>query len=253
MDYHRIREFVARRKGTDPAPLVDWGGPELASLGWLLGLRVLRGSFLRLRLGHAAGLVFCERRVRVLHAHHVTAGRDLNLEEGCQIMGLSKRGIVFGDRCTIGRYAQIAPTGILGGIPGDGLRLGDNANIGPYAFIGCSGYIVIGARVLMGPRVNLLAENHNFDVADVPIKGQGVTREFIVVKDDCWLGAGSTVLAGVTIGHDSVVAAGAVVTRDVPPHSVVAGVPARVLRTRDPGEALLSTGGGEAAAPAPLS
>ena len=55
MDYRRIREFVARRKGTDPAALADWGGLELASLGWLLCLRVLRGSFLRLRLGHAAG------------------------------------------------------------------------------------------------------------------------------------------------------------------------------------------------------
>lgn len=212
MDYRRVREFVARRKGSDPAALAEWRGPELASLGWLLSLRVLRGSFLRLRLGHAAGLVFCERHVRVLHAHHVRAGRDLNLEEGCQIMGLSKRGIVFGDRCAVGRYAQIAPTGTLGGIPGEGLRLGDNANIGPYSFIGCSGYIEIGARVLMGPRVNLLAENHNIDVA-----------------------------------------AGAVVTRDVPPYSVVGGVPARVLRTRDPGEAVPSASGGEAAASAPLS
>ena len=253
MDYRRVREFVARRKSSDPAALAEWRGPELASLGWLLSLRVLRGSFLRLRLGHASGLVFCERHVRVLHAHHVRAGRDLNLEEGCQIMGLSKRGIVFGDRCAVGRYAQIAPTGILGGIPGEGLKLGDNSNIGPYSFIGCSGYIEIGARVLMGPRVNLLAENHNFDVSDVPIKSQGVTREFIAVEDDCWLGAGSTVLAGVTIGHDSVVAAGAVVTRDVPPFSVVGGVPAQVLRSRAPGEAMPSSGGDEAAALAPPS
>lgn len=250
MDYRRVREFVARRKGTDPAALADWRGPELASLSWLLSLRVLRGSLLRLRLGHVAGLVFCERHVRVLHARHVRTGRNLNLEEGCQIMALSKRGIVFGERCTVGRYAQIAPTGILGGVLGEGLRLGDNANIGPYSFIGCSGYIEIGARVLMGPRVNLLAENHNI-VADVPIKSQGVTRQFIVIEDDCWLGAGSTVLAGVTIGHDSVVAAGAVVTRDVTPYSVVGGVPAHVLRTRDSGEAMPSSGGGEAAAPAP--
>ena len=248
MDNRRIREFVARRKGTDPAALADWHGPELASLGWLLSLRLLRGSLLRLRLGHSNGLVLCERHVRVLHARHVTAGRDLNLEEGCQIMGLSKRGIVFGDRCTVGRYAQIAPTGVLGGVLGEGLRLGDNANIGPFSFIGCSGYVEIGARVLMGPRVNLLAENHNIDVANVPIKSQGVTRQFIVIENDCWLGAGSTVLAGVTVGHDSVVAAGAVVTRDVPPCSVVGGVPAHVLRTRTPRDATATAEGGEAAA-----
>jgi acetyltransferase-like isoleucine patch superfamily enzyme len=252
MDYRRIRELVARRKGTDPADLAGWEGPDLASLGWLLGLRLLRGSFLRLRLGRAEGLVFCERHVRVLHARHITAGRDLNLEEGCQIMGLSKRGIVFGHRCTVGRYAQIAPTGILGGVPGEGLRLGDNANIGPYSFIGCSGYIDIGARVLMGPRVNLLAENHNFDLTHVPIKRQGVTRQFVVIEDDCWLGAGCTVLAGVTVGHDSVVVAGAVVTKDVLPYSVVGGAPARLLRTRTLRGATATGSGGEAAAPAPL-
>src|SRR5665647_94390 len=170
------RALALRRDPSEPNALDGWGAPELASLGWLLGRRLARGTLLRARLGHAAGRVFCERGVRVLHARHVRAGRDLNLEEGCQIMGLSKRGIVFGDRCTVGRYAQIAPTGILGGIPGEGLKLGDNSNIGPYSFIGCSGYIEIGARVLMGPRVNLLAENHNFDVSDVPIKSQGVTR-----------------------------------------------------------------------------
>ena len=232
MDYRCVREYVARRKGTDPADLTDWGGPELASLGWLLGLRVLRGAVLRLRLGNAAGLVFCERRVTVLHARYVRAGRDLNLEEGCQIVGLSKRGIVFGDRCTVGRYSQIAPTNVLGSVPGEGLKLGDNSNIGPYSWIGCSGYIEIGARVLMGPRVNLLGENHDFDDSEMPIKSQSVTRESILIEDDCWLGAGSSVLAGVTVGHDSIVAAGAVVTTDVPPYSIVGGVPARVLNMR---------------------
>jgi acetyltransferase-like isoleucine patch superfamily enzyme len=247
MDYRRVREFVARRKDTDPADLVGWEGPELASLGWLLGLRLLRGSLLRLRLGRSAGLVFCERHVRVLHARHVRAGRDLNLEEGCQIMGLSKRGIVFGNRCTVGRFAQIAPTGILGGPVGEGLRLGDNSNIGPYSWIGCSGLVEIGARVLMGPRVNLLAENHNISETDVPIKNQGVTRKSIVIGDDCWLGAGCSVLAGVTIGHDSVVAAGAVITDDVSPFSVMGGVPARVLRMRVPDATPNATGSRDAA------
>lgn len=101
MDYRRIHEYLARRKGTDPADLADWRGAELASLGWLLSLKMLRGSFLRLRLGHAAVLICCESRVRVLHARHARIGRNLNLEGGCQTMGLTKRGIVVGDRCAI--------------------------------------------------------------------------------------------------------------------------------------------------------
>ncbi len=233
MRYGRVHRLLAARKHvSEPEALADWQGPELRSLSWLLARRVVRGALLRPRLKRAAGFVFCERNVRVYHAGYVEAGRDLNLEEGCQIVGLSRRGIVFGDRCTVGRYATISPTNLLGGRPGEGLRLGDNSNIGPYSFIGCSGYITLGDRVLMGPRVNLLAENHRFSDLDRPIKLQGVERSFITVEDDCWIGAGSTIVAGVTVGHDSVVAAGAVVTRDVPPLSVVAGVPAEVVRSR---------------------
>jgi acetyltransferase-like isoleucine patch superfamily enzyme len=189
---------------------------------------------LKVRLGRADGIVFAERNVRVLHARHVSAGPDLNLEEGCQIVGLSRRGIVFGARCTVGRYAMISPTNIFGGEPGEGLKVGDNSNIGHFAFVGCSGYIEIGDRVLMGPRVTLLAENHVYDDPERPIKSQGVERKTIVIGDDCWLGAGAIVLAGVSVGPGSVIAAGSVVTKDVPPMTVVAGAPARVVRGRVP-------------------
>lgn len=237
-DLDGLRRALARRRGVDdPEALNGWGAPELASLGWLLGRRLAHGTLLRARFGHAAGRVFCERGVRVLHARHVRAGRDLNLEEGCQIMGLSRQGIVFGDRVTVGRGAMISPTGIFGGAPGEGLCVGDNSNIGNYAVIGCSGHITIGARVLMGPHVCLIAENHGIGDAEMPIKDQGVTRQPIVIEDDVWLGSGAIVVAGVTVGRGSVVAAGAVVTGDVEPWSIVAGVPARLVRSRAGGRA----------------
>ncbi len=64
------------------------------------------------------------------------------------------------------------------------------------------------------------------------MKDQGGTRSSIKIEDDVWLGVNSTVLAGVTIGKGSIVAAGAVVTKDVPPYAIVAGVPAKVISTR---------------------
>ena len=202
----------------------------------MLGRRLARGALLRARLGASGGLVLCDRHVRVLHARDIRAGRDLDLEEGCFINGLSRRGVVFGDRCTVGRGAVVAPTGLLGGEPGEGLRMGDRSNLGAWAYVGCSGFISIGSDVLMGPRVSLLAEDHDLDSIDEPIKAQGVTRKPITVENDVWLGAGSTVVGGVTIGNGSVVAAGAVVTADVAPYSVVAGVPARLIRSRGPGD-----------------
>ena len=227
-----LRRRLAARRGGDPGAFDEWTAPDLLELGALLGRRLCRGALLRARLGASGGLVFCDRHVRVLHARHVRAGRDLDLEEGCFVNGLSRRGVIFGDRCTVGRGAVVAPTGLLGGEPGEGLRVGDRSNLGAWAYVGCSGFVSIGSDVLMGPRVSLLAEDHNLGSLDEPIKAQGVTRKPITVEDDVWLGAGSTVVGGVTVGRGSVVAAGAVVTADVEPYSVVAGVPARLVRSR---------------------
>ena len=66
------------------------------------------------------------------------------------------------------------------------------------------------------------------------IKEQGVVRADVVIEDDCWIGCNVTVLSGVTIGRGSIVAAGAVVNKDVPPYSIVGGVPARLLKPRKP-------------------
>ena len=112
--------------------------------------------------------------------------------------------------------------------------VGDNSNIGAYCYIGCAGLIRIGSNVMMSPRVSLYAENHNSSDIGRPMKEQGVTREPIVIENDCWIASHAVVLAGVTIGRGSIVAAGSVVTSDVPPFSVVAGAPARVIRSRLP-------------------
>jgi len=216
----------------DPAVLNDWHARELVTATFTIGRRLIRGQFLRWRMGRADGPVLCERGVRITHASHIVAGRRLNLEDGCEIVGLSKRGIVFGNRCTVGRLATIRPTNVLLDEPGEGLLMGDNSNIGAYSFIGCSGFIEIGSNVMMGPRVTLLAETHNYADPDRPMKSQGVSRSSIRVEDDCWIGAGAQVLPGVTIGRGSVVGAGAVITRDVAPYSIVAGIPARLIRRR---------------------
>jgi acetyltransferase-like isoleucine patch superfamily enzyme len=115
---------------------------------------------------------------------------------------------------------------------GVGLRLGNHVGLGAFNFIGAQGGVSIGDNVICGPRVSFHAENHVYADPDTPIRLQGVTRQGIVVENDCWIGAGAMILDGVHIGRGSVVAAGAVVTRDVPPYSVVAGVPARVIKSR---------------------
>jgi acetyltransferase-like isoleucine patch superfamily enzyme len=170
--------------------------------------------------------------VAVRHPRHIHLAGALVVEDHAEIQGLSTGGVRFGHRVTVGRFASIRPSGYYGREIGAGLDIGDHSNIGPYCFIGCAGPVRIGSRVMMGQGVYLLAERHGMDDPDQPMQDQGVTREGIVIEDDCWLGAGAKILDGVTIGRGSVVGAGAVVTKSFPPHSIIGGVPAKVLRNR---------------------
>jgi len=196
----------------------------------------LRGLWARLWLKQARGLILIGRQVTIRNPQYISVGRNFVAEDYCEIQGLSTQGITFGDHVTIGRFAMIRPSGYYGREIGVGLRVGHHSNIGPYCYIGCSGGIDIGSNVLMSPRVTMSAETHNFDRRDRPIRAQGVTREAIVIEDDCWLASGSIILAGVRVGQGAVVAAGAVVTSDVPPYAVVAGAPARLIRWRQADE-----------------
>ena len=193
---------------------------------------VARGVWHRLWLRRARGLLLVGRGVALRNPQCVSVGRSVVLEDFCEVQGLSRQGIVLGDHVTVGRMAMIRPSGYYRRAIGEGLTVGDHSNIGPGCYVGCSGHVQIGSHVLMGAGVSMHAENHNIERIDVPIDAQGVTREDIVIEDDCWLGGGATFLAGVRVGRGAVVAAGSVVTRDVPPYAVVAGVPARVVRTR---------------------
>ena len=193
----------------------------------------LKGSFERLSFKKSSGLVLVGKNASIRYAHYLSAGKDLIIEDGAEINCLSKQGIVLGNRVTIGKNAIIRPSNIYGGTIGEGLIVGDNSNIGPGAYLGCSGLISIGNNVMMSPGVSIFAENHNFSDTSLPMKDQGVTVSFVTIEDDCWIASNSTILAGVTIGKGSVVAAGSVVTKNVPPFSVVAGSPATIIKSRN--------------------
>lgn len=114
---------------------------------------------------------------------------------------------------------------------GVGIRVGDRSAIGMDALV--IGPLQVGRNVMMGPRCVLLASSHETSDPDRPMTEQGFTDDRpIVIEDDVWIGAGVTVLPGRRIGRGSIVGAAAVVTHDVPPWSVFAGNPGRVIRQR---------------------
>lgn len=109
---------------------------------------------------------------------------------------------------------------------GRSIRLGKNVFINHACSFLDIGGITIEDDVQVGPRVNLTSENHPLD----PANRKTVLLQPILIKRNAWIGAGATILPGVTVGENSIVAAGAVVSRDVPPNTVVAGVPAKVVK-----------------------
>jgi galactoside O-acetyltransferase len=114
------------------------------------------------------------------------------------------------------------------------LRLGARCYLNQNVRVGSSGGEVrIGDEVMVGPNVVIDPSTHTRSRTDVPMKAQPLLHGRIVIGDDVWLGANCVVLRGVTIGGGCIVGAGAVVTRDLPPGTIAAGVPARAIGTRD--------------------
>ncbi|MBX2989881.1 MAG: acyltransferase [Bacteroidetes bacterium] len=227
-----ILAYLLRRAGKEASIEEYWTSRDLLAMTFSMALGIVRGTWKSFFFRSSGGLALVKNGAIIKNPSYMTVGRQFIAEEGCEINAHARRGVVFGDRVTVGAYALIRPSNYYGGAVGEGLRVGSNSNIGPYCYIGCSGYIEIGDNVMMGPRVSIFAENHNFARTDVTMKRQGVAAEFVKIEDDCWIASHSVILAGVTIGKGSIVSAGSVVTKDVPPYSIVGGVPAKLLRSR---------------------
>ena len=117
---------------------------------------------------------------------------------------------------------------------GRGVTLGDRSGIGINASIGEQTHI--GSDVMMGPDCVIYTRNHRCDRLDIPMREQGYGPvEPVEIGDDCWIGGRVTLLPGVHVGNGAVIAAGAVVTKDVPPYAVVGGVPAKIIYNRKDG------------------
>lgn len=130
----------------------------------------------------------------------------------------------LGQESTIEDFTAIN-NGVGDVIVGDRTRIGlSNTLIGP---------VHIGNDVRLAQNVVLSGLNHNYREIDSPIHKQGVSTKPIVVEDESWIGANVVIVPGVTIGKHSIVAAGSVVTKNVPPYSVAAGNPARLLKQFD--------------------
>jgi acetyltransferase-like isoleucine patch superfamily enzyme len=206
-----------------------------ALVGWVptlvgIGLRAaLYRSILRME-----GVAAIENGVRLRYADHIHLGRNVYLDHGVYLHACPA-GIVIGDN-TFVMHGAVLHVYNFRDLPHAFIRVGRDCLIGELNVLRGQGGITIGDRVYTAPLVQMLAVDHVYADPTRPIIEQGITAQGIVVEDDAWIGAGAIITDGVRIGQGAVVAAGAVVTQDAPPHTVVGGVPARVLKSIEPGQ-----------------
>ena len=175
----------------------------------------------------------------------VKIGRNVDL--------INRRNIYLGDRVSIGKYCLLStnkekssikigsdtaihPFCILRAEAGFA-DMGNECSLNPYSIIlAGQGGVKIGNYVRIASHTAIIAFQHLFQRLDVPICHQGVESKGIIIEDDVWIGANCTILDGVKIGKSSIIAAGAVVTKDVLPCSIMIGSPAKLIRIRSNGQ-----------------
>ncbi len=201
----------------------------LGTFGWIPTIAGIacRALVYRLIL-RMKGLAGIDKGVRIRFAENITLGCGAYIDEGTYLHACPN-GIDIGRR-TIVMHGSVLHVYNFRSMPHSGIWIGENSLIGEYNVIRGQGGVRVGDRVYTSPMVQLIAVNHVFDDRNRPFTEQGITAQGITVEDDVWIGSGAIVTDGVRIGKGSVVAAGSVVTRDVAPHTLVGGVPARVIR-----------------------
>lgn len=198
------------------------GLPSLVGIG-------LRGIAYKALL-KADGLPLIEHNVRLLSPANIRLGKNVYLDSGVFLNALPA-GISIGDGTSL-MHGVIFHVFNYRDLPKAGIWVGKHCFFGEYTCIRGQGGVHIGDGVYTGTQVQIAAVNHVFTDPDRYIKDQGITAEGITIEDDVWLASNAVVVDGVTIGKGSVIGAGAVVNKNLPPYSVAVGVPARVIKDR---------------------
>lgn len=155
----------------------------------------------------------------------------ISIGKGTKILNMAEVSTEYYGEISIGDNCEIY-TGALLLTYGGFIQMGNNCTVNHYSVLYGHGGLTIGNGVRIAAHTVIIPANHNFADTEKPIYKQGLTMKGIVIEDDVWIAAGVRILDGVTIGRGSVIAAGAVVTKDTPPYSVNAGVPSRVISHR---------------------
>lgn len=209
-------------------------GPIPGALGLVLRRRFYRSLFQEVGRGLILG-----RNIVVRYPERIRLGNRVVVDDQALIdaRGAEEGGVVIGEEVFIGRGAVIQSKS-------GPIEIGEKTNIGSNSLICAMGSVRIGKSVLIAGGCYISGGMYHTERTDLPIAEQGIyTRGPVSIGDGSWIGMGAIILDGVRIGKGCVIAAGAVVTRDLPDDAVAAGVPANIKRIRKSEEVLMGKSG----------
>ncbi len=204
----------------------------IIELTWDKSAMFLRSFVYHILRFKQPGFYFFGSGVKFYNRANMQFGKWVKLEDHVFLGALGKGKLTIGSNSGIGAFSRVEISQSFNHI-GSHITIGNNVGIGPYASLGGAGGLEIGDECIIGPYLSCHPENHNFQELDKSIRHQGVTRKGISIGKNCWIGAKVSILDGVEIGEGSVIAAGAVVNTSFPAYSVIGGVPARLIKTRE--------------------
>jgi acetyltransferase-like isoleucine patch superfamily enzyme len=194
-------------------------------------LEKLRNNTVRARLypflGPAVWSCWFDSDVRINHPSHISLGKDCMFFRNVTIDAFGEQRF----NIELGREVRIREDCYIDA-HGGWITIGDNVFIGPQCMIYGQGGLDIGCNTLIAGKTTIIPANHNFLRTDIPIRSQGEVCKGIRIEDNVWIGAAVIVLDGVHIGSNTIIGAGSIVTRSIPPYSLAMGSPARVTKKR---------------------
>ena len=196
-------------------------GPMPGALGYLLRAKCYPWLLARIGRGSVFG-----RGVVIRSPGRISIGERVMIDDFAVLDAKGETSVVdLGNQILVGRNTILSCNDAR-------IRIGNSVSIGPFCFFASKSNIEIGSNISIGSGAHLMAGGHVVNDPDTPIIQQSRTSKGIVVSDGAWIGSGTKLLDGVTIGRNSIVGAGSVVTKDVPPWTLVLGNPARVIKTQ---------------------
>lgn len=175
-------------------------------------------------------LMFLDRGCRFLFRRNISIEKNVRIGQYCTLSGLGDKGITLKNNVSIGAFSNIITSMTLNKI-GHSISIGENVGIGEYSYIGGAGPVSIGKDTITGQYLSIHPENHTFALKTKSIRLQETTRKGIIIGENCWIGAKVTILDGVSVGNNSIIAAGSVVNKSFPNDSLIAGVPAKLIKS----------------------